>query len=300
MSGVSLGFKTPTQEVASVTDYDVIIDGISLTKTTNQDEVTWNDSVQVGVAVELSVDLDRLIAETGFNSTESAEFGATIHWKSTGSGLHGASKPVPVSTGTNELSLSLDGSLLGEELILRPSIILLSASDARASTLTPSRKGSRLWSSDIRVRLEGTGSQFPTSKLDFKENGIKPTNALWLLKISSDLEAHFSSAVRLYLNTGSARTRAYLESPNSKAQQEFGCFLEADLVTQLLTFALNCDFEQIEESSTQEGSLAEALLQIYRTYFPTIDFVDCQSLIKSDPSLLSATVIGNTFESFKA
>jgi len=295
----SLGFKVPSTGTIELTDYDVLIDDRSIVKSGADEDVAWNDRSTVTLIVELKTDLEKLSRETGFASQgnlDTPSFGCVINWKSTGSGLHGASPVVTVQDGFTEVILKLDGSQLGGDLLVTPGVILKKIPQYGEYPLSPMRPGSRLWETSIRVRLEGTGSQFPTSTLDFAENGFAPEDALWVVKISADLEAHFSTAIRLYLNTGSKRTAAYVKEPTAQSQEEFASFLEADVVTQLLTFALNSDLAQLKDVAEVPGTFAEALLEIHQTYFPTVLIEDNAENFRHDPGFLHATVLGKTFK----
>lgn len=297
MVSTSFGFPLPDQDVATLLDYDVLVDGVSIAKETTRQDIAWSDRAVVTVSAELEVDLDRLAKESGHSSVSLDRFWYVIDWKATGSGLHGASPVSFVSDGINELSFDVPGELLGDELILKPRIVIASPESDNLFSVAPSRSGSRLWEVTIRVRLEGDGSQFPTSKVDFREAGFEPSewSSPWKLRISGSLDSHFSSAVRLYLNTGSERMRQYIQNPNAKTQREFGKFLEADIATQLLRFAFAQEISSILDIAQEPGTLAEGLLQIYGTYFSTLDFAEAQTRFRDNPSFPSGIVLGSTF-----
>ena len=161
--------------------------------------------------------------------------------------------------------------------------------------MIPTLPGSRLWETTIQLRLEGDGSQFPTSVVDFKRAGMDPTNALWRVKIDPRLDAHFSGAVRLYLNSGHPRTTEYLRNPDAQDQRDFSLFLKADVVLQLISFAMTHEPDDLQTAAEEQGTLAEALLEVHSTYFPSNPIDEVKAMFLDDPGLVSARINGAIF-----
>ena len=62
--------------------------------------------------------------------------------------------------------------------------------------------GHKIAQQKLQVGLEGSGSQFPTSAIDFAKSSF-PTGACWHLQWNhSDLEGYLMHDIRLYLNSG--------------------------------------------------------------------------------------------------
>lgn len=298
MATTSLGYNVPAEDTISVLAYDVLVDDVSImTEDSGAASATWSDQSTVTSYFEIEVSLDEALRQVFpvSSSRGSAVLGAVINWKSSRTGLHGASTPVALVNGINTVSLSLDGSILGGDLNLRVSVILLENPGATPEDLGPTMIGSRLWENSVRVRLEGAGSQFPTSAFDFEKAGFDPIHAMWKLDIDSALESHISSAVRLKLNSGHPRVAEYLADPNGKSQEEFQQFLRTDTVVQMIVFALNTDLAQLEEDSAEEGTLAETLRQMHDVYFPNISIHSTRELYLADPSFVTATVQASIF-----
>ena len=299
MATTSLGYNVPAEETISLLSYDVSVDGVSiLVDDAQTSSATWTDQSIVTVDFELEVDLSEVLRQTFPGSSISVSdpvLGTVINWKSSRTGLHGASAPVILEDGSNSAHLSLDGSILGGDLNLRASVILLETPQVASGAPVPTMVGSRIWENSIRVHLEGAGSQFPTSAFDFEKAGFLPTQAMWKVDIDSSLDSHVSSAVRLKLNSGHPRVAEYLLDPNGKAQAEFQQFLRADTVVQMLTFALNADLAQLEEDSAEEGTLAETLKQLHDVYFPNVTMHSTRELYVADPSFVTATVQATIF-----
>ncbi|RSZ65430.1 hypothetical protein EAH68_01320 [Corynebacterium hylobatis] len=299
MATTSLGYNVPADDTISLLSYDISVDGVSiLVDDAQSSSATWSDQSTVTAYFELEVDLEEVLRQSfpvSSGSAGGAVLGTVINWKSSRTGLHGASAPVTLVDGINTVNLSLDGSTLGGDLNLRASVILLENPGATPDDLGPTMTGSRLWENSIRVQLEGAGSQFPTSAFDFEKAGYSPTHAMWRIDIDSALESHISSAVRLKLNSGHPRVAEYLLDPNGKTQAEFQQFLRADTVVQMLTFALNSDLAQLEEDSAEEGTLAETLKQMHDVYFSNVSIHSTRELYLADPSFVTATVQASIF-----
>lgn len=299
MATTSYGFKTPKEDVAIIRDFDVVANGQSLLSTADGQGQDWNDQTDLIVSFELEVDSTELTTGCGFSPNSSPEFSVALLWKSTGSGLHGSSTPKPVHGGINSLNCELPGALLGEELLLKPTIFLAHNPDPRTFRVSATRKSSRIWQTALKVRLEGSGSQFPVSKVDFRKSGLEPADALWKLEISESLDAHFSNAVRLYMNTSNPRSNEYLKDPTTKSQAEFGNFLRADISTQLLVFAYNSDLEELRTAAEEPGTLAEGLLEIHNTYFPNSSLEVNREIFLANPGFISATALAREFRAGK-
>lgn len=293
MATTSLGFKTPPDGSIGLLGCSVLLAGEPLADDGLHD---WNDAIEVTAKVTLEVDLKTVISGCGFTASDQPAIGVALGWKSTGTGLHGSTPVNRVVNGENELSITLPGECLGEELVLRPSVILAENIERPSSPIVAARKGSRLWATTLRVSLEGAGSQFPTTVVNFDSTGVGPAAALWKVRVDAKLSSHFSNAVRLYLNETNERTAAYLKSPREKKQDDFRRFLKADVVNQLLIVAFNSDLNDLRSEAEEPGTLAEALLEIHQTYFPTSSLEDTARQFRTDPAAISSKVIGTVFQ----
>lgn len=301
MAITSLGFNTPAEHSISIEDFDVTVDNVSILGEKSDSPTNWTVHSTVRASFELRLNLEEALQQSSLptgKSSPAAVLGAVINWKSSRTGLHGASFPKQLTDGLNEISISLEGSQLGGDLTLRISVILLDNPSPEDFALAPTKMGSKLWENTIRVQLEGDGSQFPTSAFDFAKTNSSylPATAMWKIDIDPALESHVSSAVRLKLNTGHPRVEEYLKDPSGRDQAEFQKFLRADTIVQLLVFALNSDLPQLELDAQNEGTFAEALLQIYGTYFPGISIYSTRETYLTDPSYVSSTVQASIFD----
>lgn len=290
----SLGFRTPSDEAILLSDYQILIAGEPLENLSQDD---WNDSLDVTAKFVLDVDLPRVRRECGFVSSDDPVFGGTVGWKATGTGLHGSSEISELHNGLNELRFGIPGDLIGSELIIKPAVVLAQTIDNPSSPVVAFRRGSRLWEASLRLLLEGSGSQFPTSVLDFGSAGFEPADALWRVQIDPTLDSHISASVRLFLNKAHPRTAAFLKNPKDARQLDFNRFLKADVINHLLTVAFNSEIEELKAAAQEPGTLAEALLEIHATYFPTKSVEETRDQNRSDPGIISSKVLGSVFTS---
>lgn len=288
----SLGFRTPSDEAVLIADAQFLVGGEPLE---NLQQDGWNDSLDVSAKFVIEVDLPRITRECGFVPSDRAVFGGTIGWKATGTGLHGSSTITELRDGSNELRFCIPGDLLGSELLIRPAVVLAETIANPSSSVVAFRRGSRLWETSFRLTLEGSGSQFPTSVLDFNSAGFEPANALWRVQIDPTLDSHISGSVRLFLNKAHPRTAAFLKNPRDAKQQDFSRFLKADVINHLITVAFNSDVEELKIAAQEPGTLAEALIEIHSTYFPTKSLEETKDQYKLDPGIVSSKVMGSIF-----
>lgn len=295
----SLGFRTLSSESIQLIDYEVSIGDEPLLVNATDHLIVWNDSLSVKAKFYLDVELDQALREIGFSNTDDPSLAGGVSWKSTGSGLHGATPREKLRQGLNEFSLELSGKKLGSDLIFRPYVVLENRILHPSSSVIPTLPGSRLWETSVRLRLEGDGSQFPTSVVDFKRAGMDPINALWRVKIDPRLDSHFSGAVRLYLNSGHPRTADYLRNPDAPDQRDFSLFLKADVVFQLISFAMTHEPDDLQTAAEEQGTLAEALLEVHSTYFPSNPLDEVKAMFLDTPGLVSAKINGAIFDETK-
>lgn len=106
------------------------------------------------------------------------------------------------------------GSIAGQLLLQQH--LVVGDSETIASAHTPSRPGSRLAASPSRtVRIEGGPTSFPTEAFSFRTAGIEPVP--WKLQVdTSDLDASFMGAVRLWVNTDHPAGRALLDPAHAQ------------------------------------------------------------------------------------
>ena len=294
MSSTSIGFNVPSSDSVALFDFDVLIDGHSLRAENASTQAAWSPSSSVDIRAEVDIDLNAALSSaslTDNNGEPVGILGLVISWKSTRTNLHGASSPVEVVGGLNRVTTTLAGSVLGGDLQISVDIVLLSNLDPQRTPLGAHKLGSRLWSSSYSVALEGSGSQFPVSFLDFKKFHGLPDKAMWQIEVQGDLDAHASSAIRLKLNSSHPRIQEYLSDANSTSNEDLSFQLRVASVVQMLSFAYLQDIPQLQQYAiNDETTLAAVLQTTHDTYFPNISLEENSEKYKESPGWLEAEI----------
>lgn len=101
-----------------------------------------------------------------------------------------------------QLGFSIPGDMLSSVLDVRTDV-LLAVPVASGSPLSPQKAGDRIWSDEIRIRLEGEEPRFPIETADFAAllGGVAQATAPWHVHWSPhDWDRDFHGSIRLYLN----------------------------------------------------------------------------------------------------
>lgn len=294
MSSTSIGFNVPSSDSVALFDFDVLIDGHSLRAENASTQAAWSPSSSVDIRAEVDIDLSAALSSaslTGDNGEPVGILGLVIAWKSTRTNLHGASSPVEVVDGLNRVTTTLAGSVLGGDLQISVDIVLLSNLDPQRTPLGAHKLGSRLWSSSYSVALEGSGSQFPVSFLDFKKFHGLPDKAMWQIEVQGDLDSHASSGIRLKLNSSHPRIQEYLSDANSTSNEDLSFQLRVASVVQMLSFAYLQDIPQLQQYAIDDETTLAAVLQTtHDTYFPNISLEENSEKYKESPGWLEAEI----------
>jgi len=294
MSSTSIGFNVPSSDSVALFDFDVLIDGHSLRAENASTQAAWSPSSSVDIRAEVDIDLNAALSSaslTDNNGEPVGILGLVISWKSTRTNLHGASSPVEVVDGLNRVTTTLAGSVLGGDLQISVDIVLLSNLDPQRTPLGAHKLGSRLWSSSYSVALEGSGSQFPVSFLDFKKFYGLPDKAMWQIEVQGDLDAHASSGIRLKLNSSHPRIQEYLSDANSTSNEDVSFQLRVASVVQMLSFAYLQDIPQLQQYAIDDETTLAAVLQTtHDTYFPNIFLEENSEKYKESPGWLEAEI----------
>ncbi|MGV0385703.1 hypothetical protein ACUY3N_09245 [Corynebacterium tuberculostearicum] len=294
MSSTSIGFNVPSSDSVALFDFDVLIDGHSLRAENASTQAAWSPSSSVDIRAEVDIDLSAALSSaslTGDNGEPVGILGLVIAWKSTRTNLHGASSPVEVVDGLNRVTTTLEGSVLGGDLQISVDIVLLSNLDPQSTPLGAHKLGSRLWSSSYSVALEGSGSQFPVSFLDFKKFHGLPDKAMWQIEVQGDLDSHASSGIRLKLNSSHPRIQEYLSDVNSTRNEDLAFQLRVASVIQMLSFAYLQDIPQLQQYAIDDETTLAAVLQTtHDTYFPNISLEENSEKYKESPGWLESEI----------
>jgi hypothetical protein len=157
----------------------------------------WDTGTDLRIRREVRVDWARVREEAGLDA--GAQLRATVSWASSTTTMRGIAGSVPVPTSGLML---FDGVLPGDRvagvLDLRTTVCV--AADAPSSPGVAQTAGAILHEERWRLALEGTGSMFPVSVIDFARTVYDP-DASWHLETSVDLDAPFMGRFLLSLNS---------------------------------------------------------------------------------------------------
>lgn len=294
MSSTSFGFNVPSDDSIALFDFDVLIDEHSLRAENSNTQAAWSPSSAVEIRASVDINLkDALTSASLINDSGETvgTLGLVLAWKSTRTNLHGASSPIEVVDGLNRVSTLLEGHVLGGDLQVSVEIVLLSNLDPLKTPLGAHKLGSRLWSTSYSIALEGSGSQFPVSYLDFKKFYGLPDRAMWQIEVQGDLDAHASSGIRLKLNSSHPRIREYLSDVNSTSNEDLALQLRVASVIQMLSFAYLQDIPQLQQYAIEDETTLAAVLQTtHDTYFPNISIEENSEKFKESPGWLEAEI----------
>lgn len=140
------------------------------------------------------------------------------------------------------ISASLDCSSMSSRLQFKTQIYLVENKDKRIF-LAPSKRGSKLWSEIVELRIEGGEPRFPVEETSFQHTfrGKPLSNALWYLDWDPlNIDSTFSGSVRLYLNSDRPDFIAKFQSSDKFTLQ----MVSHDIVSQMVEHIIgDADFQ---------------------------------------------------------
>lgn len=249
----------------------------------------WDPEVSISLEVEIELDLSEVLTSAGL--ADGSTVGGLIRWHAqAGSGLRGASTPIPLRDGATTLTHSLDGSLLGGTLQVDVLVVLMEPGPA-GHPLSATRFGSLLWEARRKVRLEGSGSRFPVSQVSFQDTGLAGgLKGAWALHFESrDLHDSGIGNLRLYLNTDHAVVQNYLDSPDES--DWISRVLRQDVMRQMVFQALHHEELDLDETYPAD-SIGELLALTVRRSFPDSALDEVRSLSRNAPGEFEAQLQG--------
>lgn len=192
-----------------------------------------------------------------------------------------------------EPTIVLDEIVQGRSLSQRlfvETLVILRRPGGTGTPLSPNRTGSRLWSDQLDLRLEGEEPRFPMEAVSFGNRfaGRPEAYAPWLLHWTpGNLHRDFGGSVRLYLNSDRADfTERLLEGDRATTQ-----VVLADVMTQIISTSLRQgDFESVA-AEADPCSIAGRASSWIRLAFPEQDTAAVRSMLDLRPSLFHAAIL---------
>lgn len=260
-SYVSVGYLQPRPSRISASEIQLIAGGHTSAGGRMPD---WHYLSDVAVKWPLSVDLPGIKQDCQL--PDDAEIGVVLSWRSDRTNLRSSAFTVPALDGENLLQAMIPGSTVGGTLTIEVALVLRRPG-TEPSPLAPSRPGALLWCKSEQVILEGSGGRFPTIIADFAAEGISGDEiGLWYLDISgSDLQANYTSAITLYINSVNPSIQDVLIAGSARDSQIVK-FMMYDVYRQLMMLAIGHD-EFDDCINYDRGSLGDVLVTLLRLFF---------------------------------
>lgn len=183
---------------------------------------------------------------------------------------------------SGNIEFSVESSELCEQISLITSIVL-GHDIVGSKPWIPSKKGSRLWSDEARVVLEGSGNRFPMRDIEFGSDQNLPQEADWHLDWRPDLLHYsFSSAVTLLINSENEDFLERLQQKDEIVLRQ----LIASVVGEIGAFLIGLDAFTDPDEPFPEGSLGAIVSSWISLAFPTLTLSVIQSLYRTRPNLV--------------
>jgi hypothetical protein len=182
----------------------------------------------------------------------------------------------------------IEGHSLSMLLDLQTEILLVKAPGV-FSQLAPLHPADRLWSDNIRIRLEGEEPRFPIETVDLAQmlgggiSGAAPWHLHWSPR---DWGRDFHGAVRLYLNEKASDILERIESEDPATIQ----FLLGDVMSQICErFLADPEADTLMEAA-EPGSLGAQAASWLRKAWPGKDASFIKSVLESRPGEFRSTI----------
>ena len=248
----------------------------------------WDYSVPLSLTSEVTVNVEKLRADSLLSDDDSVVLVAIWEASSTGIREIGCRQALPPEGEcTFELLVNLDGSLLGGVLTLERQVVL-AAAGASPVPLAARFAGSVILreerSETKSLLLEGEAARFPTEVVDFAQLRIAEPDALWYLDMAgADLEKSALSAMRLYVNGAHAAVRRALSRDDGTGEL-VRSVLQWDIARAMIHRALDND-EFVEDwDGFEDGTLGGALQQLAQRVWPSEDGASLRARRDANPA----------------
>jgi hypothetical protein len=289
-------YKRPAPDCIEVDDWrqqngDQLSDGMLLK--------SWDQSTDIAVSRTISVDIAKFAASGLLPKGSKVKLFCT--WWSSRTGLRGSgpARLIVVDPADRKkeefvLPLKVPGSKLSGIVQIRTVATLdLLADQDSASALSPKRQGAILWEDSIEIVLEGSGSKFPISVVDFVETGIGPERSCWLFDWSpSDISLPAMATMRVYVNSRHAVFHAACTATEPIESQR--------LLRETMRYGLTCEMvrhavdraEDLEAAAQDlpSDSAGRVLWDLLERVFPGRSPLSCRELLLQEPGKFHAEV----------
>ena len=229
----------------------------------------WDYATPIALRRRLTVDIAGALSDC--HLPPSARLAATAVWRSTSTGLRGASDLRPFSSDvtTVEIALDIDGSLLGGVLVLHTHLLLAEACP-QANLLSPTREGAILWTDQTSILLEGEAARFPVALVDFSRLALATPGAAWYLDVRRGALDHSTlGALCLYINASHPQVvGATQATSDDAAARAVVSTLRYDITRALVNVALDDEDFVRAPDAYADGTLGATLRRLLQTVAP--------------------------------
>lgn len=159
--------------------------------------------------------------------------------------------------------------------------------------LSPNVVGARLWSSELDVLLEDGGdARFPIELVSFSSAfvGQPHVRSLWYLDWRfNDIDADFSGAVRIYVNSDMPRvSERFVEGDLLTLQSILG-----DVMSQMISLFLDHSEKEVAMGEYSPNSVAFQILNWIEMAFPSQSITSVKSLRDHKPGSFRAAILAS-------
>lgn len=271
MRKISLGHLVIEDGTIEPPEWEYSVNG-QIAKITEGTLPDWNYFSDLDVSCNMTLDLEAVRQE--LHVPQDLVLAWVLIARSTSSPVITTSAPLPITSGTQEVAITVPASTLGGVLTLELEMGVLSPSKEPSANFAPSQVGHTVYRTSSKIVLEGDAGQLPILPVSFADHGItNPKSSLWWLRVlSKDLYDPAGATLWMWLNTDNPQLQPLIDHVDSEAGDLWMQFLKMDFVRQLLREAL--DHADLDESHDYpEGSLGALLLGVVKLVGPSLDAV---------------------------
>jgi hypothetical protein len=198
------------------------------------------------------------------------------------------SPPISAKEETIDVDFSIEGHFLSDNLTVATELLLVKSPIERQRFIAH-LAGSRLFTEEASIRIEGTGSRMPVELVSFKSRmpWLSASRAPWHIECSdADLGAPVMRELRVFVN---ADEPSFAE-PAIHGDPIVISVLGANVAIRLLRIALRDEAFVRSEEVYVQGSIADAAKSLAALCFPIHSLVEIASLAEDRPAQFESMI----------
>jgi len=245
-----------------------------------QEMAGWSYKMNLRLRRKFSLDIENIFKKTGLPENAEVKVVCSCFCQSTNfKKLFFSSEPISNENRNFDAQFTIYGEDLSGSILIQTELVL--TQDLKFNQPFVAKKtGSRLAYIESKVFLEGSGSSFPTTAINFENESswIGSQDAFWHLEWESHaLEVPVLRDVRLYINSKHQTFIDQIKDPNST----MSAVVSLDVMRRMITGAMmNEDFiERFEEYPPD--SVGDVVSKQIQNCFPGRDLKEIHYMFKS-------------------